>query len=40
MGAIATFQFLGKVKGRDLFPRQQPQGIVADFISFLSFKEF
>jgi hypothetical protein len=35
MEAMITFQFLGKVKRKPLFPRQDPQGIETDFILLL-----
>ena len=37
--ATMTFQFEGKVKGKSLFPRQDPQGITTDFI-LLSYYRF
>jgi hypothetical protein len=36
--ATMTFQLGGKVKGKSLFPRQDPQGMATDFILLSSYR--
>jgi hypothetical protein len=40
MDAMITFQLSGKLNGKFLLPRQEPQGIVTDFINLTSSKLF